>query len=794
MSRAPFSKVLRALARNGRAAQRRPYSSRKAAPPFPTVQSCPQPTCECAATPQMPDGLEIDHKGVLNGNITSYYEHVLICTGRTDWPSRIEEENSGDNLAADLKELFGRGGVYSDPYHNVSTLNSSFPSSVPRRSELQTTSVYLLPSFKYVPFLPRVSFDSVEALAKGFLLPEKLHPAHDGLSPIHRDRLTRKAAYQELLWGVRDVRDVMVLVCGHGGRDMRCGVMAPVLEAEFERQLPAAGVEVLHGPVEAETPEGLISGPTADAAARTARVGAISHIGGHKYAGNVIIYLPGDMTTEDGRAHPLAGHGICSVPCNASRATSRCFSNSPNSRFRETKAYATPEGKGTEPPKNSEQASQQFAKRPKRGRNATLFLLSAVAIVGIAGTGFEDQPGIPLLSAQGLLALRTRLLYGDPLNQDRFVPFTIVDREQVSPTAFVITVRPKHARTDDSPTTGFRGGGGALHANEDVVRDAWRHGLWAVEIKQPQLQVARDYTPLPPRRGRADAELRRGELRFLIRRMPRGEVSSYLSALPVGADVELRGPHYGFDLAARMRLNEGERSSGAPARAVFLAGGTGIAPALQAVRAILGPEEGVVQADTETVGGGRPGPVVDVFWANRMREDCVGCGDGLASSAPGPVDGSHAPGEPLPGSIVDQLREMKAQYGDRLDVRCFVDEERSFIGARAVTAALQPQKKTKGGSREAARQEPDCRYHDAKILEWTDTDVLRTDGGEGTTACSCGGKNLALVSGPDGFIQAFAGPKRWANGKELQGQVGGVLGEVRRKYPDLMKDWLVLKL
>lgn len=114
MSRAPFSKVLRALARNGRAAHRRQYSSRRAAPPFPTVQSCPQPTCECAATPQMPDGLEIDHKGVLNGNITSYYEHVLICTGRTDWPSRIEEENSGDNLAADLKELFGRGGVYSD--------------------------------------------------------------------------------------------------------------------------------------------------------------------------------------------------------------------------------------------------------------------------------------------------------------------------------------------------------------------------------------------------------------------------------------------------------------------------------------------------------------------------------------------------------------------------------------------------------------------------------------------------------------------------------------------------------
>jgi hypothetical protein len=46
--------------------------------------------------------------------MASYAEQVLVCTGKGDWLSRIEEESSGDNLAADLKELFGRGGVYSD--------------------------------------------------------------------------------------------------------------------------------------------------------------------------------------------------------------------------------------------------------------------------------------------------------------------------------------------------------------------------------------------------------------------------------------------------------------------------------------------------------------------------------------------------------------------------------------------------------------------------------------------------------------------------------------------------------
>lgn len=75
---------------------------------------CPEPTCDCAETPAMPEGLPIDHEGKLNGLISSYAEQVLICTDKDDWPSRIEDDNSGDNLAADLKELMGRGGVYSD--------------------------------------------------------------------------------------------------------------------------------------------------------------------------------------------------------------------------------------------------------------------------------------------------------------------------------------------------------------------------------------------------------------------------------------------------------------------------------------------------------------------------------------------------------------------------------------------------------------------------------------------------------------------------------------------------------
>jgi hypothetical protein len=157
-----------------------------------------------------------------------------------------------------------------------------------------------------------VSFDSVQALVKGYLLPKKLHPAHDALSPIHKDRLLRSEEHQHLLFGVQDVKDMLVLICGHGGRDLRCGITGPVLRKEFERCLPSKDVVVLKGPVKIDDERQGKALPTwgPEEPARTARVGLISHIGGHKFAGNVILYIPPGMKNTSGETHALAGCGI----------------------------------------------------------------------------------------------------------------------------------------------------------------------------------------------------------------------------------------------------------------------------------------------------------------------------------------------------------------------------------------------------------------------------------------------------------------------------------------------------
>lgn len=55
----------------------------------------------------MPQGFPIDHSNQLNGTMAPYAEQVIICTGQDDWRSKIEDENQGDNLAADIKKLVG---------------------------------------------------------------------------------------------------------------------------------------------------------------------------------------------------------------------------------------------------------------------------------------------------------------------------------------------------------------------------------------------------------------------------------------------------------------------------------------------------------------------------------------------------------------------------------------------------------------------------------------------------------------------------------------------------------------
>lgn len=256
-------------------------------------------------------------------------------------------------------------------------------------------------------------------------------------------------------------------------------------------------------------------------------------------------------------------------------------------------------------------------------------------------------------------------------------------------------------------------------------------------FKQPQLQIGRDYTPLPPVSVDGDD----GSLRFYIRKDPLGEVSRYLHSLKLGASIELRGPRIECEIPSDTDT------------VLFIAGGTGIAPALQAGHTLL-------RRTNETIK-----PKVHILWANRQRADCRGGRSDITGNAADTqtswlsriFGSSRTVNSPPtnevqniaePSIIVRELEALKAQYPGQVTVQYFVDEENHFIGKKS-------------------------------ILDRAQKDVHPAEAHK---------RNLILVSGPEGFISYMAGPKLWAQGMELQGPLQGVLKGLR------LKNWTVWKL
>ncbi|KAJ5545377.1 hypothetical protein N7461_007681 [Penicillium sp. DV-2018c] len=309
------------------------------------------------------------------------------------------------------------------------------------------------------------------------------------------------------------------------------------------------------------------------------------------------------------------------------------------------------------------------------------------------------------------------------LNPETFTKYILVSRDPVSPTSSLFTLRPR--KPSDS--------------NYDVYEEAWQTGVWSVMFKQPQLQIGRDYTPLPTTAATTlsvDDE-NEGCLRFFIRKDPFGEVSRYLHTIAVGADVELRGP--------KIECTIPKDTSDI----LFIAGGTGIAPALQAGYSLLSRTSAEYR------------PRIHILWANRLKDDCAGGhSDSLksrprqgwfsgwfGSSASQDTTAAAVVEAETPSIIVRELEALKSQYPGQVTVDYYLDEENTFITKEDIRKAIEPM-----STEDAANNK------------------------------------LILVSGPEGFISYMAGPKLWAQRQELQGPLNGVI-----KQLDL-KGWGVWKL
>lgn len=312
---------------------------------------------------------------------------------------------------------------------------------------------------------------------------------------------------------------------------------------------------------------------------------------------------------------------------------------------------------------------------------------------------------------------------GTILNPITFTRYKLVSKQPTSSTISIFHLQPTH------PDSG----------ENSIYEDAWQKGIWSVQFKQPQLQIGRDYTPLPPPPGEDTDD--DGSLRFLIRRDPRGEVSGYIHRLKEGSTLEIRGPQIECELPPDIQ------------DVLFIAGGTGIAPAFQAAETLF--------KRRKTEGNAR----MHILWANRRKEDCAGGISDLATSSNQKgrswwsiLIGFYKPQPVAPPSttaeeenlMVKELERLKSQYPGRITVDYFVDEENSFIGKDA-------------------------------ILDFTGNSTQVSESAKP-------GKKLILISGPEGFVNYFAGPKIWDHGEAVQGPVRGVLRQLH------LDGWTIWKL
>lgn len=313
---------------------------------------------------------------------------------------------------------------------------------------------------------------------------------------------------------------------------------------------------------------------------------------------------------------------------------------------------------------------------------------------------------------------------GVSLNPDTFTTYNLVHKQPVSSTSAIFTLRNPNGASDPQS-----------------LKEGWKRSVWSVQVKQPQLQIARAYTPLPPTPDAPlDSNGEAEDLRFLIRQEEGGEVSTYLHRLPEQSTIELRGPN------TECELPEGIQE------VIFLAGGTGIAPAMQVAHAL----------------GQRPRSRMHILWANRRREECLGGvsdeGETRAHTkgrstwwksllglqqptVQTTLEDNHS--EQSTGVIVQDLNALKAQSNAHtrgLMVQYYVDDEKTFIKPADVARRL-------------GQDTPEQNI--SKVI---------------------------LVSGPNGFIDYWAGKKLWVGGQEVQGPLGGVLGQVD------LKGWSVFKL
>ncbi|KFH41241.1 Actin patches distal protein-like protein [Hapsidospora chrysogenum ATCC 11550] len=211
--------------------------------------------CETCAV-RYPRGFKIEEEDALYGEVKAWSTHLIVGTGKADWVRDVADEKGS------VMEAVDKAGPPSNGKMKLSASNMPTPHDTSDYSEPAT--VLLLPAFTLI--------DNVRPANVPTLITDIVSHAPTTATPLHPtssipasvgDLSTRRCPH-----------NAVILMCSQGTRDARCGQSAPLLRRELERHLRPLG---LYRDLHDERPGGV-------------GIYFISHVGGHKYSANVMVY------------------------------------------------------------------------------------------------------------------------------------------------------------------------------------------------------------------------------------------------------------------------------------------------------------------------------------------------------------------------------------------------------------------------------------------------------------------------------------------------------------------------
>ncbi|KAB5566573.1 Sucrase/ferredoxin-like-domain-containing protein [Coniochaeta sp. 2T2.1] len=215
-----------------------------------------------------PRGFKIDEEDVLYGFVKGWSTHVLVATGKTDWVRDVADEKGSVMQAIGNAKVAPSNGRLMLSASNIPTPHHTNDYSEP-------TTVLLLPAFAIVEnvtpaTVPTLITDVIDRAPTNtsplapLSLPRTIHAPLPEPAPADLKQLTIRPCPHSAL----------ILLCSQKTRDARCGQSAPLLRKELERHLRPLG---LFRDLDDERPGGV-------------GIYFISHVGGHKYSANVMVY------------------------------------------------------------------------------------------------------------------------------------------------------------------------------------------------------------------------------------------------------------------------------------------------------------------------------------------------------------------------------------------------------------------------------------------------------------------------------------------------------------------------